>query len=217
MLHDALADYNNPQLFIHTNSAGQLRRKECAWIIDQTITITYQLQGEFKVVSDRVSMLHNQIRKDCIELVTCCQSEEEMDFIFPEITRICNQDLVILQSWHDCVDWMQYLSPQEHQLLLDSSLLTTENATTVEQIIPEIEPVELSFYENLKSKSHLESLQDLLKFLIEPNLRQHHESYIIQSALNSNYKALAPSNWQEVPDLTVANLYWYFKQKENRN
>ena len=23
--------------------------------------------------------------------------------------------------------------------------------------------------------------------------------------------ALAPSNWQEVNDLTVANLYWYFQ------
>jgi len=30
----------------------------------------------------------------------------------------------------------------------------------------------------------------------------------------SGYKALASSNWQEIPDLTVANLYWYFKDKQ---
>jgi hypothetical protein len=42
-------------------------------------------------------------------------------------------------------------------------------------------------------------------------LRQQHESYISQKATTSGYKALAPSNWQEVNDLTVANLYWYFQ------
>jgi hypothetical protein len=35
---------------------------------------------------------------------------------------------------------------------------------------------------------------------------------LLQSASNSSgLKALAPSNWQAIPDLTVANLYWYFK------
>ena len=50
--------------------------------------------------------------------------------------------------------------------------------------------------------------------MVKPDLRRTHESYISQQAAASEYKALAPSNWQEIPDLTVANLYWYFKVKE---
>jgi hypothetical protein len=29
-------------------------------------------------------------------------------------------------------------------------------------------------------------------------------------------KALAPSNWEAIPDLTVANLYWYFKVQQSQ-
>jgi hypothetical protein len=50
--------------------------------------------------------------------------------------------------------------------------------------------------------------------MLKPNLRQGHESYISQQATASGYKALAPSNWQEIPDFTVANLYWYFKHQQ---
>lgn len=75
-------------------------------------------------------------------------------------------------------------------------------------------PVELSFYEALKQKSHYDSLRDQLRFIVKPELRQQHESYVFQRANATGYKALAPSNWQEVPDLTVANLYHYFKQQE---
>ena len=39
MLVNALADYNNPQLLSETCAAGQLRRLECAWAIDQTAEI----------------------------------------------------------------------------------------------------------------------------------------------------------------------------------
>jgi hypothetical protein len=39
------------------------------------------------------------------------------------------------------------------------------------------------------------------------------EGEVASKALNSEYKALAPANWQEVPDFTVANLYWYFKNR----
>jgi hypothetical protein len=66
----------------------------------------------------------------------------------------------------------------------------------------------------LKKKSHSASLRDQLKFMLKPDLRQGHESYISQQATASGYKALAPSNWQEIPDFTVANLYWYFKHKQ---
>lgn len=57
------------------------------------------------------------------------------------------------------------------------------------------------------------SLREQLKFTIKPELGQGHERYISQHAPIAGYKALAPSNWQQVPDLTVANLYWYLKDQ----
>lgn len=57
-------------------------------------------------------------------------------------------------------------------------------------------------------------MRDQLKFILKPDLRRGHESYISHQAAASGYKGLAPSNWQEIPDLTVANLYWYFKDKQ---
>lgn len=66
----------------------------------------------------------------------------------------------------------------------------------------------------MKQKSHYQSLRDQLKFRVKPDSRRGHESYISQQAIATNYQALAPSNWQEIPDLTVANLYWYFKVQE---
>ena len=47
MLRKAIADYNNPQLYNDISAAGKLRRFECAWAIDQTITLTYELRGAF--------------------------------------------------------------------------------------------------------------------------------------------------------------------------
>jgi hypothetical protein len=64
----------------------------------------------------------------------------------------------------------------------------------------------------LKQKSHYLSLRDQLKFMVKPDLRRGHESYISQKAPASGLKALAPSNWEAILDLTVANLYWYFKE-----
>jgi hypothetical protein len=49
--------------------------------------------------------------------------------------------------------------------------------------------------------------------MIQPELRQKYESYITQEATNSGYNGLVPGNWQEIADLTLANLYWYFQDK----
>jgi hypothetical protein len=55
MLFEALADYTNPRLLEETSVAGQIRRLECAWGIEQAIVVTYQVQGEISAVSDRLS------------------------------------------------------------------------------------------------------------------------------------------------------------------
>ena len=72
----------------------------------------------------------------------------------------------------------------------------TSRSTAIANTTADSVPPELLFYENLKQKSHLVSLRDQLKFMLKPDLRRGHESYISQQATASGYKALAPSNWQ---------------------
>ncbi|HEY9299951.1 MAG TPA: hypothetical protein VIQ31_27015, partial [Phormidium sp.] len=62
MLANALADYNNPQLLSDTCAAGLLRRYECAWVIEQTMAMVFQMQEQPAVVSQSLSDLKNRIR-----------------------------------------------------------------------------------------------------------------------------------------------------------
>jgi predicted GNAT family N-acyltransferase len=210
ILANALADYNNPDLFNATCAVGYLRRVECAWAIEQIISLTYQLLNEPASVSNSLSHLQERIRQDIFIVIERC-TKDEMDFIFPEITRIYNQDLAVLNSWQNQVDWMLSLSADERKQLASLSREKTPVSKTEEEVGIVAEPEEIALYQNLQQKSHFKSLRDQLRFLIKPSLRQQHESYISQKATTSGYKALAPSNWQEVNDLTVANLYWYFQ------
>ena len=214
LLADALADYNEPHLLEATSAAGHLRRVECAWAIEQTMTMTFQLQNAPAAVSDRLSHLQDTIRQDSLTVIDRCQSDEELDFLFPEITRIHSHDLPVLESWQNQVDWIQALSPEDKQLLASSDIPIVDSSDGNEEPVTTAEPEEQLLYENLKQKSHYLSLRDQLKFMVKPDLRRRHEDYISQQAPASGYKALAPSNWQAVPDFTVANLYWYFKDKE---
>jgi len=214
MLFKALADYDNFHLLEGTCSAGHLRRQECVWAIEQAITTTFQVQGANETVSDRLSHLQDKIRQDSLSVIDRCNSDEELDFLFPELTRIHNQDLAVLESWQHHVDWIQTLSPDERNMLASSEISSVDSPDTSEDSAVVAEPQEQLLYENLKQKSHYLSLRDQLKFMVKPDLRREHESYISQQAPASGYQALAPSNWQEVPDLTVANLYWYFKGRQ---
>jgi predicted GNAT family N-acyltransferase len=210
ILANALADYNNPELFKATCAVGYLRRVECAWAIEQTILLTYQLLNEPASVSNSLSHLQERIRQDILTVIERC-TKDEIDFIFPEITRIYNQDLVVLNSWQNQVDWMLSLSADERKQLASLNMETTPVSNTNQEVAIVAEPEEIALYENLQQKSHFKSLRDQLRFLIKPSLRQQHESYISEKANTSGYKALAPSSWQEINDLTVANLYWYFQ------
>jgi hypothetical protein len=214
LLANALANYNEPHLLEATSAAGHLRRVECAWAIEQTMTLTFQLQNAPAAVSDQLSHLQDKIRQDSLTVIDRCESNEELDFLFPELTRIHSHDLPVLESWQNQVDWIQTLSPDEQQLLASSDISSVDSPDTSEDSAVVAEPEEQLLYENLKEKSHYLSLRDQLKFIVKPDLRRRHESYISQKAPASGLKALAPSNWQAIPDLTVANLYWYFKDKE---
>jgi hypothetical protein len=214
LLANALADYNEPHLLEATCAAGHLRRVECAWAIEQTMALTFQLQNAPAAVSDRLSHLQDKIRQDSLTVIDRCESEEELDFLFPELTRIHSHDLAVLESWQHHVDWIQTLSPDERKMLASSDIPAADSSNINEELAVVAQPEEQVLYESLKEKSHYLSLRDQLKFMIKPDLRRGHESYISQEAPASGLKALAPSNWQAVPDLTVANLYWYFKDKE---
>ncbi len=215
-LGEALAIYNNPQLLSETSAAGQLRRHECAWAIEQAIVIAYQLQDEPDVVSARLSHLQSKIRQDCLNVIDNCQSEDELDFLFPEIKRIHDHDLAVLESWQNHIDWMRYLPESELKLLESAEFITLEvtpadsNSATTALAAP---PEQL-FYENLKEKSHPQSLLDQMKFMMKPELRREHQLYISQQAASAGYKTLVPANLQQASDLAVANLYWYFKARD---
>lgn len=214
MLFEALADYDNPQMLEGTCTPGLLRRRECAWAIEQAIAMSYQLQGADEVVSDRLSRLQNKIRQDALTVIDSCQSEEELDFLFPEITRIHDRDLALLDSWQNHVDWMQTLSSDERHLLSSSDITVADSVDSNQATVVLAKPDEQILYEDLKQKSHFLSLDSQLQLMMQPNLRREYASYISQQAAIAGYKTLVPSNLQQASDLAVANLYWYFKVRD---
>ena len=139
-------------------------------------------------------------------MVTSCESQAEVDFIFPEITRIHHQDLQVLEVWQTQIDVMQALSPSELQQLPN---LSVEEFETIEPEILQVHSEE-ALYETLRSQTDFRGLRDQLRFMIKPELRQDYEVAIDHLAPEAGYSALVPSTWQDASDLTVANLYWYF-------
>jgi hypothetical protein len=213
-LGEAVSIYNNPHLLEKTSAAGYLRRVECAWAIEQAIVMSYQLQKETAATSDRLSHLQEKIRKDSLAVIDRCETEEELDFLFPEITRIHDGDLAVLELWKNQIDWMRSLSPSEQEMLAnadfsDSETLEpseTNNAAITQEKLPE----EL-LYEQLKEKSYPASLRDQLRFLMDPEWRREYESYISQKAATVGYKTLVPSNLEKASNMTVANLFYYLQ------
>jgi hypothetical protein len=213
----ALADYNNPRLFSEISAPGQLRRMECAWAIEQTIAITYQLQNQPTAVSNSLSSLQDKIRQDSLTVIERCETEDELDFLFPELTRIHDHDLAVLESWQNHVDWMRSLPPSELKLLqsadFDNSEITANPDINTDTTALAAPPEQL-LYENLKQKSHPASLRDQLVLMMKPELRQEFASYINQQAAIAGYKTLVPANLEKASNLAVANLYWYFKLRD---
>lgn len=216
-LSEALASYNNPHLLSETSAAGQLRRMECAWAIEQTIVLTYQLQDEPAAVSDRLSHLQDKIRQDSLTVIERCETDDELDFLFPELTRIHDHDLAVLESWQNHVDWMLSLPPSELKLLQSADFDNSEaaiNPDTNADTTALTAPPEQLLYENLKQKSHPASLQDQLVLMMAPHKRQEFASYISQQSAIAGYKTLIPANLEKASNLAVANLYWYFKVRD---
>ena len=213
MLYQALASYTNPQLLGETCAAGQLRRLECAWAMEQAIVTTYQVQNEVSAVSDRLYHLKNHICENACMIIDSCGSEDELNFLFPEMSRIRNHDLAVVETWQNQVDWMRNLPSDELKLLNNSDFDTseTEEIIDIKSTSTILVPQEQLIYESLNEKSHYYSLRDQLAFMFKPDLRKNYENYVEQQAKHSGYKTLVGRNLQQASDLAVANLYYYFK------
>ncbi|MBN3889430.1 MAG: hypothetical protein HWQ43_09730 [Nostoc sp. JL31] len=220
MLLKALADYTNPHLLEEISALGQIRRFECAWAIEQAIVITYQVQNEMSAVSECLWHLRDKISEHSCIVIGHCESYDDLDFLFPEISRIRNHDFAILEIWQARVDWMRSLSKAEIKLLVSSDFNTLEPAYTLDvNLATEVlaVPPEQLAYEYLTEKAHFYSLRDQLMFMFKPYLRCDYEVYIKQQASVAGYKTLASNNLQKVSDLAVTNLYYYFKVRDESN
>ncbi len=213
-LQTCLAIYNNNELISCPTIAGKFKRLECAWSIEQTLALVDILKNDFEACVYQLNHLKDKIIKDCFTLTESCQSEEEIDYIFPRINYILNQDMLLIDFWKNNLKVIPNLSMEDRKIIasLDVRDIVLYNQSQDSQAIQQQSPVEQ--YQELKAKSHYLSLKDQLKFLIKPEFRSDYESYITQRAIAINLKGFVPSNWQEVPDLTVANLYYYLKDQE---
>jgi len=217
MLFEALADYKNPHLLEETCAAGQLRRLECSWGIEQIIIGTYQVQNEFGAAGDRISQLQQQIRQDGLTVIAGCDSDEELDFLFPEITRIHNHDLAALDIWLNQIEWTKALPESELKQLQSKDFTNAkflssgdEKSATTASAIPD----EQLFYENLRPKSHFYSLRTQLELMLAPQQRQEYEDYIIEQGQIAGHKSLVSSNLEKASDFAVANLFYYFRVRD---
>ncbi|MBC1270534.1 hypothetical protein GNF07_26150, partial [Trichormus variabilis FSR] len=83
---------------------------------------TYQVQDEKSAVSDCLCQLQDKIRQDSITVINRCDSHDELDFLFPEINRIYNHDLAVLESWKNHITWMASLPASELKLLSSADI-----------------------------------------------------------------------------------------------
>lgn len=212
MLFGALADYTNDDLMTGTSPAAYLRRRECAWAIEQAIAMTFELQGEYSAVSDRLISLERMIRSDADRAIDNVEYLAELDFFFPEILRIHNHDLTTINAWREHVAWYQSLPSYERQEIsnLSAELPLNDGAETNQEQSIEVEtPPEYAYYEQVQRHSYPEALKDSLRILVDPNRRTGYEAYISDQSLAEGLSALTVSNLQKATPVTVANLYHY--------
>ena len=214
-LSDARSDYRNTELLDEVSAPGRLRRLECAWAIEQAMISTYQIAGERLAVSDRLTNLDRTIRTDAVEIINHCNSEEELDFIAPEISRIRYHDLEALELWKNQNDWLISLPYQEREDLQNSKYLTSTNTHQYDLDRGEVaEPPESIEQRRLQQSTYPGSMKDRLLFMMDLDRRRLAESYIHDRAIIAGYKNLNSSNLQHATEFAVANLYWYYKDRE---
>ncbi len=118
------------------------------------------MQDEKSAVSDRLCQLQDKICEDALTVINCCESHDELDFLFPEITRIYNHDLAVLDSWQHHIDWTASLPISELKLLSSDDFNNYEFINTSEDnSIAPLEPEVL----NVKKKP-IKIAQNMIDF-----------------------------------------------------
>jgi hypothetical protein len=116
------------------------------------------------------------VTRYCPTVTENCKTEEELEFLFPELTRIHNPDLAVLEVWQNQMDWARSLSPSEQQLLASADFNDAEEYENGYNSASLAKPSELTLYEELQPKSHPASRCDQLKLLFSSSLRRQDET-----------------------------------------
>ncbi len=209
MMFQALSDYDNNQLMEGVCAVAYIRRRECVWAIEQAISMTYQMQGAWNVVSDRLTNLNSIIHRDVLCTLEQSETQEDLDFLFPEITRIHDHDLAALGAWQNHIDWYQELSSEDLKQL---NAFIPEDDAEENLVSPALDerPAEYDFYEEATQKFTPLALYRSLVYSFSREKRQKGEIYISERAQLENLIALSPQNLSKASPLTVANLALYF-------
>ena len=213
MMFQALSDYDNSQLMSGVSSVAYIRRRECVWAIEQAIAMTYEMQGEWQTVSDRLATLNTIIRQDASFTLDKAETLDELDFLYPELTRIRDHDLVSIEVWKNRVDWSKELSVAEMQQLKAIALDENSVIANIEHSTDE-KPAEYAFYEDAKSNFVPEALHTSLVYSFDLEARQHGEDYITKRAALESLTAFNSQNLRNASPLAVANLNLYFAAKD---
>lgn len=158
-LGNALEIYDNTELLTEVCTLGKLRRLECAWAIEQVRALAFQLQNELTPASQCIEHLQERMIQDLLNIISICTSQDELDILFPEIMRICNHDLFILEFYKNQINWIRDLTTEEREILLNMDTSNFDEGN-YQEIDSETIPQEQVIYEELKSKSHFLSLRD---------------------------------------------------------
>ena len=190
---------------------ARLRRLECCWAIEQALVLTFQLREQYKAVVDRLSQLRSHIAQAAIDLLNIA-TPEEVAFLVPELMRIYNADLEVIQSWIDHADWISTLSQDELLELPSDSAPALKLESETQSLDLEAVPAEVVLYESWTQKMPQAAIQDATILMFNPDLRLPMIEEIQIAARQKNYHALNADNLQSVSDPTLANLKQYFRQ-----
>lgn len=162
-----------------------------------------------KSSGDRLTALNTTIRKDAVATLDQAETIDELDFLFPELTRIHDHDLVAISAWNDHIEWSKTLSDEEMKQLNALEIEGIESSSIAEDSSDD-KPIEYSVYEDAKSNFVPQALYDSLVYSFSPELRQKGEEYISERAALESLSAFSPQNLRKASPLAVANLELYF-------
>ncbi len=206
-MSESLADYNNAQLITQVSAPGYLRRRECAWAIEQAIALTYYLQSESQVAAEYLTDLCERIKKDILSAIQLITTEEELEFLFAEIKRIYDHDLPLLNHWSSQMQWISEQTPQDQKMLRASqhSLIAVSD-----QDLIQLGSDEMQSYRLLQGRSHFAAIRDQLQLMMRNDLRDQYIRNIVQEAKKQSLDGINFENLADASLETITNLYYLF-------